>query len=117
MYPDVAATTSPSEDEEDGVEFYDAQESDTFTLSIPSGATGNSISHERSRNDSQGSDDGSSSEGDPAPMSGNDSSRADSYLIVTDSNAVSRPAKSASNTELDNVSPPIILNFFLGLFL
>ncbi|XP_043289479.1 oxysterol-binding protein 1 isoform X2 [Venturia canescens] len=101
----VPANTSPSEDEEDGVEFYDAQESDTFTLTIPSGATGNSLSHERSRNDSQGSDDGSSSEGDPQmPLSGNDTSRGESYLIVTDSTAATEPAQGASITELDDTA-------------
>ncbi|XP_018353296.1 PREDICTED: oxysterol-binding protein 1 isoform X6 [Trachymyrmex septentrionalis] len=81
-----AITTSPSEDEEDNAEFYDAQESDTFTLTIPI-ATSNSISHARDRTDSQGSDDGSSSEGDPTPLPVSDSTGADSFLIVTDSTA------------------------------
>ncbi|XP_018401596.1 PREDICTED: oxysterol-binding protein 1 isoform X6 [Cyphomyrmex costatus] len=81
-----AITTSPSEDEEDNAEFYDAQESDTFTLTIPI-ATSNSISHARDRTDSQGSDDGSSSEGDPTPLPVSDSTGANSFLIVTDSTA------------------------------
>ncbi|XP_011703213.1 PREDICTED: oxysterol-binding protein 1 isoform X4 [Wasmannia auropunctata] len=81
-----AVTTSPSEDEEDNAEFYDAQESDTFTLTIPI-ATSNSISHARDRTDSQGSDDGSSSEGDPTPLPVSDSTGAESFLIVTDSTA------------------------------
>ncbi|KAK0076277.1 hypothetical protein PV326_010913, partial [Microctonus aethiopoides] len=89
--------TSPSEDEEDNVEFYDAQESDTFTLNILSNTTGIS-SRERSRNDSQGSDDGSSSEGDPAPMSSNDPSRADSFHVVTDNTALPQTSRTA---ELD----------------
>ena len=102
----MTANTSPSEDEEDGAEFYDAQESETFTLSIPSGTTGNSILRERNRNDSQGSDDGSSSEGDAAPMSHNNTSRGDSFLIVTDSTAaVSQSAEISSAKKLDNVSP------------
>ncbi|XP_018401597.1 PREDICTED: oxysterol-binding protein 2 isoform X7 [Cyphomyrmex costatus] len=86
MESDPAITTSPSEDEEDNAEFYDAQESDTFTLTIPI-ATSNSISHARDRTDSQGSDDGSSSEGDPTPLPVSDSTGANSFLIVTDSTA------------------------------
>ncbi|KAK0167491.1 hypothetical protein PV327_004884 [Microctonus hyperodae] len=89
--------TSPSEDEEDNVEFYDAQESDTFTLNILNNTTGIS-SRERSRNDSQGSDDGSSSEGDPAPMSSNDPSRADSFHVVTDNTALPQTSRTV---ELD----------------
>ncbi|XP_015115191.1 oxysterol-binding protein 1 isoform X1 [Diachasma alloeum] len=92
-------TSNPQSEDEDNVEFYDAQESDTFTLNIPSGTTGNSISRTRNRNDSQGSDDGSSSEGDPAPMSTNDTS--DSFLIVTDSTAVTQTSR---NREVDNVN-------------
>lgn len=38
------------------------------------------------------------------PLSGNDTSRGDSYLIVTDSTAATEPAQSASITELDKVS-------------
>lgn len=57
---------SPSEDDEDNAEFYDAQESDTFTLSLPGEESG--ASGLRERTDSQGSDDGSSSEGDPTPL-------------------------------------------------
>ncbi|XP_034945715.1 oxysterol-binding protein 1 isoform X2 [Chelonus insularis] len=97
---DAVTNTSPSEDEEDNVEFYDAQESDTFTLTIPGSTSNNSLSRERTRNDSQGSDDGSSSEGDHAPMSSNDPSRADSFLIVTDSSA--SPHTSRISTELEN---------------
>ncbi|XP_044578176.1 oxysterol-binding protein 1 isoform X2 [Cotesia glomerata] len=94
------ANTSPSEDDEDNVEFYDAEESDTFTLAIPGSTTGNSLSRERVRNDSQGSDDGSSSEGDPAPMSTNDPSRTDSFHIVTDSSVLSQTSRNTA--DLDN---------------
>ncbi|XP_020283344.1 oxysterol-binding protein 1 isoform X3 [Pseudomyrmex gracilis] len=98
-----AVTTSPSEDEEDNVEFYDAQESDTFTLTIP--ATNNSLSHTRDRTDSQGSDDGSSSEGDPTPLLVSDSTGAESYLIVTDSTAAQTPSPvSAATNDLDNTA-------------
>ncbi|XP_050458461.1 oxysterol-binding protein 1 isoform X1 [Cataglyphis hispanica] len=97
-----AITTSPSEDEEDNAEFYDAQESDTFTLSIP-GATSNSISHTRDRTDSQGSDDGSSSEGDPTPLPVSDSTGADSFLIVTDSTAAQTPSPVKTTDDLDNI--------------
>ncbi|KAK2587461.1 hypothetical protein KPH14_003169 [Odynerus spinipes] len=99
-----AVTNSPSEDEEDNAEFYDAQESDTFTLTIPGVASTNSISHQRDRTDSQGSDDGSSSEGDPTPLPVSDSAGAESYLIVTDSTAV-QPSSTAANTDdLDNTA-------------
>ncbi|KAJ8678935.1 hypothetical protein QAD02_014722 [Eretmocerus hayati] len=64
---------SPSEEEDDNAEFYDAQESDTFTLNVP----GESVlidslveRGEAESNNSQASDDGSSSEGDPAPLLG-----------------------------------------------
>ncbi|XP_011256110.1 oxysterol-binding protein 1 isoform X2 [Camponotus floridanus] len=97
-----ATTTSPSEDEEDNAEFYDAQESDTFTLSIPGVATSNSISHTRDRTDSQGSDDGSSSEGDPTPLPVSDSTGAESFLIVTDSTAAQTPSPVATTDDLDN---------------
>lgn len=96
---DPAVTTSPSEDEEDNAEFYDAQESDTFTL-----ATNNSISHTRDRTDSQGSDDGSSSEGDPTPLPVSDSTGAESFLIVTDSTAAQTPSPIGAIDDLDNVS-------------
>ncbi|XP_029159626.1 oxysterol-binding protein 1 isoform X3 [Nylanderia fulva] len=96
-----AITTSPSEDEEDNAEFYDAQESDTFTLTIP-GATSNSISHTRDRTDSQGSDDGSSSEGDPTPLPVSDSTGAESFLIVTDSTAAQTPSPVKTTDDLDN---------------
>ncbi|XP_053983794.1 oxysterol-binding protein 1 isoform X2 [Hylaeus volcanicus] len=92
----TAATTSPSEDEEDNVEFYDAQESDTFTLSIP--ATGNS----RERTDSQGSDDGSSSEGDQTPLPLSDNAGTNSFLIVTDSTVVQTPNSVDNTDNLDN---------------
>ncbi|XP_046740221.1 oxysterol-binding protein 1 isoform X2 [Diprion similis] len=84
---------SPSEDEEDNAEFYDAQESDTFTLNIPGVASGHSTSRDRDRTDSQGSDDGSSSEGDPAnPSPGPDSAANNSFHILTD------PSVSASKS-------------------
>ncbi|XP_011162781.1 oxysterol-binding protein 1 isoform X2 [Solenopsis invicta] len=94
-----AVTTSPSEDEEDNAEFYDAQESDTFTLTIP---TSNSISHARDRTDSQGSDDGSSSEGDQTPLPVSDSTGAESFLIVTDSTAAQTPSPVRTTDDLDN---------------
>lgn len=102
-FTDPAITTSPSEDEEDNAEFYDAQESDTFTLSIP-GATSNSISHTRDRTDSQGSDDGSSSEGDPTPLPVSNSTGAESFLIVTDSTAAQTPPPVTTTDDLDNVN-------------
>ncbi|XP_070149851.1 oxysterol-binding protein 1 isoform X2 [Polyergus mexicanus] len=98
-----AITTSPSEDEEDNAEFYDAQESDTFTLSISGVATSNSISHTRDRTDSQGSDDGSSSEGDPTPLPVSDSTGAESFLIVTDSTAAQTPSPVKTTDDLDNI--------------
>ncbi|XP_033210277.1 oxysterol-binding protein 1 isoform X2 [Belonocnema kinseyi] len=91
--------TSPSEDEEDNAVFYDAQEADTFTLTIPD-TTRNSVSRERDRADSQGSDDGSSSEGDPT--AGADPSRTDSFLIVTDSSSL--PNSRVHSTELDKTA-------------
>lgn len=94
----------PSEDEEDNVEFYDAQESDTFTLTIPGVATSNLISHTRDRTDSQGSDDGSSSEGDQTPLPVSDSTGADSFLIVTDSTAAQTPLPVTITDDLDHVS-------------
>lgn len=103
-FTDPAITTSPSEDEEDNAEFYDAQESDTFTLTIPGVATSNSISHTRDRTDSQGSDDGSSSEGDPTPLPVSDSTGAESFLIVTDSTAAHILSPITTTDDLDNVS-------------
>ncbi|XP_012279948.1 oxysterol-binding protein 1 isoform X2 [Orussus abietinus] len=100
----TGGNTSPSEDDEDNVEFYDAQESDAFTLSISGVTTGNSISHGRDRTDSQGSDDGSSSEGDPTPSSDNDRARTDNFLIVTDSTASPTPVPVASTPDLDNTA-------------
>lgn len=97
---DTTGTSSPSEDEEDNAEFYDAQESDTFTLSIPGVATSNS----RDRTDSQGSDDGSSSEGDQTPLPLSDNAGANSFLIVTDSVVVQTPTTVANTDNLDNVS-------------
>lgn len=102
-FADPAVTTSPSEDEEDNAEFYDAQESDTFTLTIPI-ATSNSISHARDRTDSQGSDDGSSSEGDPTPLPVSDSTGAESFLIVTDSTAAQTSSPITITDDLDIVS-------------
>ncbi|XP_014606256.1 PREDICTED: oxysterol-binding protein 1 isoform X1 [Polistes canadensis] len=99
-----AITTSPSEDEEDNAEFYDAQESDTFTLTIPGVASANSISHQRDRTDSQGSDDGSSSEGDPTPLPVSDSAGAESFLIVTDSTAIQASSPVTNTDELDNTA-------------
>ncbi|XP_014473466.1 PREDICTED: oxysterol-binding protein 1 isoform X2 [Dinoponera quadriceps] len=99
-----AVTTSPSEDEEDNAEFYDAQELDTFTLTISGVATNNSISHTRDRTDSQGSDDGSSSEGDPTPLPVSDSTGADSFLIVTDSTAAQPPLSVTNTDDLDNIT-------------
>lgn len=96
---DTTVTSSPSEDEEDNAEFYDAQESDTFTLSIPGVATSNS----RDRTDSQGSDDGSSSEGDQTPLPLSDNAGANSFLIVTDSTAVQNPISVANTDNLDSV--------------
>lgn len=89
-------STSPSEDDED---FYDAQESDSFTLNISNVNAGNLKSRERDQNDSQGSDDGSSSECDPTPnISANDSTKTESFQFVTDSIALPTSA-----SELDNV--------------
>lgn len=61
---------------------------------------------ERERTDSQGSDDGSSSEGDPTPLSSADPTRADSYLVVTESNTAQQSA--ANLTEVDSVSLPYL---------
>ncbi|XP_015592742.1 oxysterol-binding protein 1 isoform X2 [Cephus cinctus] len=105
----TTVNTSPSEDEEDNVEFYDAQESDTFTLNIP-GTTGNSISHGRDRTDSQGSDDGSSSEGDQTHLPGIDPTRTDSYHIVTDSTVVPSSTTGATRDDLDNAGVPPEVN-------
>lgn len=66
---------SPSEEDEDSVEFYDAQGSDTFSLNLANSTTGNSIAQNRERTDSQGSDDGSSSEYDTTPGGLNSSYR------------------------------------------
>lgn len=96
---DTTVTTSPSEDEEDNAEFYDAQESDTFTLSIPGVPANNS----RDRTDSQGSDDGSSSEGDQTPLPLSDAATTNSFRIVTDSTVVT-PTTAANTDNLDNVS-------------
>ncbi|XP_033333217.1 oxysterol binding protein isoform X4 [Megalopta genalis] len=96
----TTVTTSPSEDEEDNVEFYDAQESDTFTLSIPGVATSNS----RDRTDSQGSDDGSSSEGDQTPLPVSENKGANSFLIVTDSTIVQTPSSADNTDNLDNTN-------------
>ncbi|XP_076177455.1 oxysterol binding protein isoform X4 [Ptiloglossa arizonensis] len=94
----TAATTSPSEDEEDNVEFYDAQESDTFTLSIP--ATSNA----RDRTDSQGSDDGSSSEGDQTTLPISDNAGSNNFLIVTDSTVVQSSTAVENTDNLDNTT-------------
>ena len=75
---------SPSEDDEDNAEFYDAQESDTFTLGAPSEGLDALECAERERNDSQASDDGSSSEGDPNLQSGSNAARPDNFRIMTD---------------------------------
>jgi len=112
-FADPAITTSPSEDEEDNAEFYDAQESDTFTVTIPI-ATSNSISHARDRTDSQGSDDGSSSEGDPTPLPVSDSTGTDSFLIVTDSTATQTLSAVRITNDLDIVS---ILHSFSSFLL
>ena len=112
-FADPAITTSPSEDEEDNAEFYDAQESDTFTLTVPI-ATSNSISHARDRTDSQGSDDGSSSEGDPTPLPVSDSTGTDSFLIVTDSTAAQTLSAVRITNDLDIVSK---LHSFSSFFL
>lgn len=104
---DTTVTTSPSEDEEDNIEFYDAQECDTFTLSIPGVATSNS----RNRTDSQGSDDGSSSEGDQTPLPLSENNGANSFLIVTTSTIVQTPTAVEENTDnLDNVSRQWLYN-------
>ncbi|XP_011494145.1 PREDICTED: oxysterol-binding protein 1 isoform X2 [Ceratosolen solmsi marchali] len=96
----TAANASPSEDDEDNAEFYDAQESDTFTLSVPAEGINSLEPAERKRNDSQGSDDGSSSEGDPTLHSSAEATRTEYYLIVTDpTDAV--PQQSETTTELD----------------
>lgn len=72
--------SSPSEDDEDNAEFYDAQEaSDTFTLNLQPTEVEAFERAERERNDSQNSDDGSSSEGDPNLLSGQGSD----YLGMT----------------------------------
>lgn len=113
-FADPAVTTSPSEDEEDNAEFYDAQESDTFTLNIPI-ATSNSISA-RDRTDSQGSDDGSSSEGDPTPLPVSDSTGAESFLIVTDSTAAQTLSPVTLTDDLDNVSKLHFLSLSVFLF-
>ncbi|KAK1130509.1 hypothetical protein K0M31_018641 [Melipona bicolor] len=95
----TTVTTSPSEDEEDNAEFYDAQESDTFTLSIPGVPANNS----RDRTDSQGSDDGSSSEGDQTPLPLSDTATTNSFRIVTDSTVVT-PTTAANTDNLDNTN-------------
>ncbi|XP_026672135.1 oxysterol-binding protein 1 isoform X4 [Ceratina calcarata] len=95
----TTVTTSPSEDEEDNAEFYDAQESDIFTLSIPGVSTNNS----RDRTDSQGSDDGSSSEGDQTPLPLSDTATANSFRIVTDS-TVATPTTVTNSDNLDNTN-------------
>uniref|UniRef100_A0ABD2VTM9 PH domain-containing protein n=1 Tax=Trichogramma kaykai TaxID=54128 RepID=A0ABD2VTM9_9HYME len=78
----VGANTSPSEDDEDNAEFYDAQESgDTFTLSLQPAEEEAVERAERERNDSQASDDGSSSEGDPNNLLS--TNQSDSYLSLT----------------------------------
>ncbi|XP_043482425.1 oxysterol-binding protein 1 isoform X2 [Leptopilina heterotoma] len=66
-----------SDDDEDNAVFYDAQETDPVSLAIL-----NSLSRGRDRTDSQGSDDGSSSECDPTVTA--DRTRNDNFLIVTD---------------------------------
>ncbi|XP_016906592.1 oxysterol-binding protein 1 isoform X3 [Apis cerana] len=95
----TTVTTSPSEDEEDNAEFYDAQESDTFTLSIPGVPTNNS----RDRTDSQGSDDGSSSEGDQTPLPLSETATTNSFRIVTDSTVVT-PVTAPNTDNLDNTN-------------
>lgn len=91
--------TSPSEDEEDNAVFYDAQETGSYTLKIPD-PSGNSVSRERDRTDSQGSDDGSSSECDPTVTA--DYTRNDSFLIVTDYESL--PISRVKITELEKVN-------------
>ncbi|XP_044002352.1 oxysterol-binding protein 1 isoform X2 [Aphidius gifuensis] len=83
------AVHSPSEDDDEN-EFYDAEESDTFTLTIPSTKTGNSVGR-RQRTDSQGSDEGSSSEDEPVPNSAD--SPPETFRIVTDSTAPSQTSR------------------------
>ncbi|XP_014209543.1 oxysterol-binding protein 1 isoform X2 [Copidosoma floridanum] len=78
----VAGNRSPSEEDDESVEFYDAQESDTFTLGVANEGL-SSIERaeaESNNNYSQGSDDGSSSEGDPV----NPANESSSYLMMTD---------------------------------
>lgn len=114
---DPAIATSPSEDEEDNAEFYDAQESDTFTLTIPGVPMSNSISHTRDRTDSQGSDDGSSSEGDQTPLPVSDATGADSFLIVTDSTAAQTLSSVRGTDSLDSVSKLQKVNLLSYIFL
>lgn len=93
---DPLVNASPSEDDEDNTEFYDAQESSQHSLNNVGLGKGSLGSLERGRTASQGSDDGSSSEGgDPVALSSDDPT-ASNYRIVTDN--------SIHTNELENVS-------------
>ncbi|XP_058806393.1 oxysterol-binding protein 1 isoform X2 [Phymastichus coffea] len=100
--PHAAVNASPSEDDEDNAEFYDAQESDTFTLSVPGEeADDRGVAGLRERTDSQGSDDGSSSEGDPTPVVRGQSD----YLIVIDGTTdFPQKLQSLQVTEVDSTA-------------
>lgn len=84
-----------SDDDEDNAVFYDAQEAEPISLAIL-----NSLSRGRDRTDSQGSDDGSSSECDPTVTA--DHTRNDNFLIVTDYESL--PNSRLKAIELDKVS-------------
>lgn len=80
LFPDTpGGNRSPSEDDD---EFYDAQEAGTFTLNVPGESLGLLERTEAESNHSQGSDDGSSSEGDPAPPTNSDGTRADPFHLA-----------------------------------
>lgn len=99
-----ALISLPSEEDEDNAVFYDAQENDSYTLTFL-----NSLSRERDRTDSQGSDDGSSSECDPTVTA--DHTRNDTFLIVTDYESL--PNSRVKSTELEKVSFIQNKNFIL----
>ncbi|XP_051171697.1 oxysterol-binding protein 1 isoform X2 [Leptopilina boulardi] len=95
MLTSGALISLPSEEDEDNAVFYDAQENDSYTLTFL-----NSLSRERDRTDSQGSDDGSSSECDPTVTA--DHTRNDTFLIVTDYESL--PNSRVKSTELEKTA-------------
>lgn len=68
-------------------------------MTIPSGKTGNSVARGRHRTDSQGSDDGSSSEGELVPNSDDAASETFRISTVTDSTAAPQTSR---QTEVEN---------------